>query len=275
MEKTFEDHLEAVANFRIGSMSLSTIVFAVLVFALCFLLIRVFSRVLHRTIARSKRGSTALSGFLESAAKIFLWVITAIILADILGIPTTSLVAVVSVVGLALSLSIQNIASNLFSGVMLLITKPFEAENYVEAAGKAGTVKSVGLFYTVLETPDNIRVYIPNGDVTSSAVINYSAESLRRVEQSYAVSYDSPTEEVLAAIREAAAQDARILTDPAPFAAIKSYQNSSIEFVSRVWCKNSDYWDVFFGMNERVRRCFDAHGVEMTYQHLNVHLSGK
>ena len=267
--------LDTIGNISLGTITLSVLIPAVLAFALCFVGIKLLSKLTDRLLRGSKKLDGTLQGFIRSAVKIILWIITAIIVADTLGIPTTSLVALVSVVGLALSLSIQNIMSNLFSGVTLLVTKPFAAGNYVDVAGKSGVIKTVGLFYTVMDTFDNMVISIPNSDVTSSAVINYSAEPLRRVDMSFSASYEDSTEAVKAAILQAAAGDERIIAEPAPFVALKEYKASSIDYAVRVWCKNSDYWDVYYGMNERVRVCFEENGIQMTYEHINVHLVEK
>ena len=271
MQQEVEEYIEDIAAIHVGSVALGTLVSAIVTLIVCFIIIHVVTTIIHRAVSKS-RVMTSLSGFLESAVKIVLWVITAIIVADVLGIPTTSLVALVSVIGLALSLSIQKIVANLFSGITLLITKPFEVGSYVDISGKTGTVKKVGLFYTVLTTLDNERVSIPNGDVTAAAVVNYSGEPIRRLDQYFCASYDAPTETVKTAILEAAQGDKRILKEPAPFAGIQAYKDSSIEYISRIWCDPKDYWDIQFGMNERVRDCFAKYGVEITYNHLNVHL---
>ena len=267
-----EEVIEDIAAINIGTMALGTLVKAIVAFIICFVAIRIITYLLHRAFFKTKNLASTVSGFLESAIRILLWVLTCIILADILGVPTASLVALVSIVGLALSLSVQNIVANLFSGITLLITKPFEVGCYVDIAGKTGTVKSVRLFYTELTTLDNERVSIPNSDVTAVAVVNFSGEPIRRVDQSFCASYNAPTESVKAAILEAAKGDDRILRDPAPFCSIRAYRDSSIEYVSWIWCASKDYWDVQFRMNELVRESFARHGVEMTYNHLNVHL---
>ena len=198
-----------------------------------------------------------------------------IIVAGALGIPTTSLVALISIAGLALSLSVQNILSNLFSGLTLLITKPFKAGDYVEVAGKAGVIKTVGLFYTQMNTLDNILVSIPNGDITGSTINNYSSEPLRRVDMNFCASYDCATEDVKTAIMEAISRDEKILADPAPFVRLNEYKDSVVDYVVRVWCKGADYWDVHFNLNENVRECFAEKGVKMSYGHLNVHVVEK
>ena len=138
-----------------------------------------------------------------------------------------------------------------------------------------GIVKTVGLFYTQLDTLDNVAVSIPNSDVTASAVNNYSREDLRRVDRTFCTSYENTTDEVKAAIAEAIGKDARILTEPAPFVRLLDYKGSTVEYVVRVWCKGSDYWDVYFDLNENVRESFAAHGVNFSYEHMNVHIVEK
>lgn len=264
-----------LSKISIGSLALDKLISGVLVLAVCLVCILLLTKLTDKALANSKRLDGALRGFIRSVVKAAMWIITGIIVADSLGIPTTSLIALVSVAGLALSLSIQNIMSNLFSGITLLMAKPFVAGDFVDIGGKSGTIKTIGMFYTVMDTVDNTVISIPNGDVTSASVINYSKEPVRRVDMRFEASYDAPTADVKAAIMDAIRADERIHTDPAPFIAISEYKSSSIEYLVRIWCKNSDYWDVHFGMNERVRECFAAHGVEMSYEHMNVHILDK
>lgn len=266
------DILGSFTGLTIGTLTLSKIIPAIIIFVICCIAIKLTSKLTDKLLFNSKKLDGTLQGFIRSSVKIFLWIITAIIVADALGIPTTSLVALVSVAGLALSLSIQNIMSNLFSGITLLVTKPFTAGDHVEIAGKSGLIKTVGLFYTVMDSFDNMVISIPNSDVTAAAVVNYSTEPLRRVDMKFSASYDDPTEAVRDAILSAAGQDDRIVAEPAPFVAISEYKASDIEYIVRLWCKNSDYWSVYYGMNERVRQSFEEKGVHMSYEHINVHL---
>ena len=248
---------------------------AALSFIVCLIVLNLVMKVVDRVLGKSEKLDGTLKGFIRSAVKILLWVLLAIIVAGALGIPTSSMVAVISIAGLALSLSVQNILSNLFSGLTLLITKPFKAGDYVEVAGKAGLVKTVGLFYTQLNTLDNVAVSIPNGDITGSSVNNYSSEPLRRVDLNFNASYDSGTEEVKQAILAAIEKDERILKDPAPFVRLLAYKDSTVEYVTRVWCKGSDYWDVYFNLNENVRESFAEKGVKLSYPRVNVHMMDK
>ena len=266
---------DSLAGISIGALALSNLLSAVLVFLICLIVIRILMKAVDKILAKSTKLDGTLKGFVRSAANILLWILAIIIVANALGINTTSLVALVSVVGLALSLSVQNILSNLFSGLTLLITKPFAAGDFVEVAGKSGVIKTVGLFYTQLDTLDNVAVSIPNSDVTASSVNNYSREPLRRVDRTFTVSYDNSTEQVKAAVLAAVAKDERILTDPAPFVRLLDYKGSTVEYVVRVWCKGADYWDVYFDLNENVRESFAENGVAFSYEHVNVHVVEK
>ena len=260
---------------KLGVDSVASILSAILLFLVCWIVIKIVMKTVDNLLRKSKKIDGALTNLVRNAINALLWVIAIIIIANALGINTASLVALVSVAGLALSLAVQNVMSNLFSGITLLITKPFAAGDFVDVAGKTGIIKSVGLFYTELDTLDNIAVSIPNGDVTASSINNYSREPLRRVDQFFSASYDDSTEAVRAAILEAIEADERILRDPAPFVRLHSYEASSIRYVSRVWCKSADYWNVYFDLNERVRESFLRHGVSMSYEHLNVHVVEK
>ena len=262
----------ALGRIRIGSMALSTLISAVLTFITCFIVMQIILKTLERILGRANKIDGTLKGFIHSAVKIVLWILTGIIVAGALGIPTTSLVALISIAGLALSLSVQNILSNLFSGLTLLVSKPFKSGDYVEVGGRNGIIKSVGLFYTQLNTLDNVSINIPNSDVTGTTIINYSREPLRRVDRVFSAAYESSTENVKAAVFEAISRDEKILRDPAPFVRLSEYKDSCIEYTVRVWCKCADYWDVFFNLNENVRDCFAEKGVEMTYNHMNVHI---
>ena len=256
----------------LGLSGAGNIIRALVIFVICWAAIYVVTLIVNKLLDKSGRLDGALKGFIKTAVKIALWALAIIMIAASLGIDTASLVAALSVVGLALSLAVQNVASNVFSGITLLMTRPFSEGDYVDIAGKSGTVKSVGLFYTVVDTLDNRVITIPNGDVTAASIVNYSRESLRRVDFTFCASYDDSTESVKAAIMEAVSEDSRILSDPEPFVALSAYKDSAIEYVVRVWCNNADYWDVYFALNENVRESFSRNGVKMTYAHMNVHI---
>ena len=257
-----------------GIHSVSALVSALVTLLVCVVAIKIVTNLLEKLLGRSKLDS-ALSRTVLNVVRTLMWVVTVIVVANALGINTTSLVALVSVAGVALSLSVQNVLSNLFSGITLLIAKPFTVGDFVEVAGKTGTVKAVGLFYTQINTVDNVAVSIPNSDVTGSSVNNSSREPLRRVDRVFAVSYDNSTEEVKRAILDVIAEDERVLSDPEPMVRLLEYKGSSVEYVVRVWVKNADYWNVYFDLNEKVREIFAARGIQFTYDHVNVHIVEK
>ncbi|MBR6840529.1 MAG: mechanosensitive ion channel family protein [Oscillospiraceae bacterium] len=259
-------------NTLTGNMAFDTIISGVITFLVCCIAIRIVKAVMNRALSRATKLDVPIKNLITKLITTLLWALTIIIVAGAFGINATSLVAVLSIAGLALSLSVQNLLTNFFSGIMLLINKPFKEGDFVELGDKIGTVKNIGFFNTVLNTPDNISIAIPNGDLTSAAVKNYSREQNRRVDLTFSASYDAPTEAVKKAIEEAIAMDSRILSDPAPFVRLLSYDASSIKYVVRVWVKNADYWDVYFNLNEHVRDTFANNGIAMSYEHINVHM---
>ncbi len=266
-----EGFFESLEKISIGQFSLATLVSALLTAALCVVLFKIITRLVRRALERTKL-EKGLRSFVYQILRFGLWALMVIIVADALGISTASLVAVLSVVSLSLSLALQDILANLFSGMTILATKPFVAGSFVELGGVSGKVKEVGLFHTTVDTVDNKCIYIPNSEVTSSKIINYSQEANRRIDMRLQVSYDARPETVKAALLEAVAGDGRILSEPAPFAALSAYGDSAVEYILRAWVPNDDYWDVYYALNERVGERFAAHGIEMTYNHLNVHL---
>ena len=262
-------------NSLTGNLALDTIVSGIITFLVCYIAIRIIKAVMAKMLARATKLDAPVKNLIAKLVTTLLWALTIIIVAGAFGINATSLVAVLSVAGLALSLSVQGLLTNFFSGIMLHINKPFKEGDFVELGDKVGSVKNIGFFNTTLATLDNVSISIPNGDLTAAAVKNYSREPSRRVDLTFSASYDAPTETVKKAILEAIAMDSRILPDPAPFVRLFSYDASSIKYVTRVWVNNADYWDVYFDLNEHVRDTFAANGVEMSYEHINVHMLDK
>ena len=274
VEQTVQQARENL-NTLTGNLALDTLLSGIVTFLVCLIAMRIIKALVSRALSKATRLDVPVKNLITKLVTTLLWALTVIIVAGAFGINATSLVAVLSMAGLALSLSVQNLLSNFFSGIMLLINKPFREGDFIELGDKAGTVKTVGFFNTVLNTPDNVSIAIPNGDLTGAAIKNYSREENRRVDLSFCAAYDAPMETVKKAILEAVAADKRILAEPAPFVRLLAYEDSSIRYVVRVWVKNTDYWDVYFDLNEQVRESFARNGVEMSYQHVNVHMVGK
>ncbi len=242
----------------------------VLILVIGVLVIRVIMRLITAALEKSHLEKAAHSLIL-SLARAAMYVLLFLIAASQMGIDVSSIVALASVLTLALSLALQNMVSNLIGGFVILYTHPFHSGDYVEIAGQGGTVKEISMTYTVLETPDNRIISIPNSAVAAAQVVNYSSADSRRVELTVTASYDAPTQKVLDALVLAGTVDNALL-NPAPSAVIVSYDDSAIRYSLRIWVKPGDYWDVYFQVNQRIKDVFDQQGIEMTYPHLNVHL---
>lgn len=255
----------------LGSAAASSIITAVLSLAFGAAIIHVVMSVLQRALEHSKLERAAHSLIL-SIIKVALYVMLGLSVASALGIDVTGIVAMASVLTLAVSLALQNMLTNVIGGFTILSTHPFRSGDYVDIGSMSGTVKEISMTYTQLTTPDNKIISIPNSSVVAAQITNYSSSGSRRVDVNVSASYDAPVQEVLDALLEAAAVE-KVLTDPAPFAALTSYDDSVICYTLRVWVKTEDYWDVFFQVNRRVSETFKAHNVEMSYPHVNVHMS--
>ena len=253
-----------------GSFLLVTVLPALLILVVGIVFIRLVVKLVTKTLAKSKLEKAAHS-LIKTVIRAVLYGLLALIVASKLGIDVTGIVALASVLTLAVSLSVQNALTNLISGFTLLYTKPFHSGDFVEIAGQSGTVQEIGLTYTKLATADNKNVYIPNGAVTSAEIVNYTVLGTRRVDVKVSASYDAPVELVIAALRQAG-QVPTALEEKAPFAAVQNYGDSAIEYILQVWSTAGDYWTTLFAVNEKVKQVFDEKGIAMTYPHLNVHL---
>ena len=243
---------------------------ALIILVIGILAIRIIGKILKKALEKSKLEKAA-HVLIISLAKTALYILLGLIVASTLGIDVTSIVALASVLTLALSLALQNMVSNIIGGFTILYTQPFHYGDYVEIAGQSGTVQEINMTYTKLVTPDNKVVSIPNSAVVAAQIVNYSAEDTRRVDISVSASYEVPTQKVIDALVLAGTVDNALL-NPAPVAYISGYGESAINYTLRVWVKTPDYWDVYFLVNQRVKQIFDEQGVVMTYPHLNVHV---
>lgn len=265
-----EETAEGLWN-SIRHITASNIFTAVLVAAACLVVMKVLLKVLDRALGRS-RLDPALQKLLRGILKAGLWFVTAIIVLGCLNIEVTSLVAVLSVVGLAFSLALQNFLSNAAGGMQLLASHPFSVGDFVEAGGCSGTVEEMGLFYTKLTTPDNKLVQLPNSTIVAANITNFSHQPTRRVDLTVSASYDAAPERVIALLARLAAEHPLVLDDPEPAAHVDGYGDSAVNYVLRVWCANADYWTVYYDLLDGFKPAFDKAGVEMTYPHLNIHM---
>ncbi len=263
--------LDTLTEFFHGD-TFHRICFAVLLLVLGMLAIRVIMKLLQKTLEKSRLEKAAHSLIL-SLCRVALYLILGLSVASALGIDVTGVVALASVMTLALSLALQNIVSNVIGGFTILYTHPFHSGDFVEIAGQSGTVKEINMTYTMLATPDNKLISIPNSAVTAAQIVNFTAAEIRRVDINLSASYDCPTQKVIDALALAGTMD-NVLLEPAPQAYVTGYGDSAISYSLRVWVKSPDYWDVYFAIHQRVDTVFKEQGIVMTYPHLNVHMVG-
>lgn len=267
-----QDVLNIVAkSVGLKELTLGSVFRVVLMVLIGYVVIRMIMRVVNRLLERSK-SMADIRVYISTGVKVFLWFLLALMVAGSLDIDVTSVIAMLSVAGLAVSLALQNTLSNLAGGLQILVTKPFAVGDYIDAEGTAGTVSEIGLAYTKLTTPDAKRISVPNSQMSSAKITNYTNEDGRRVDMVFSASYDAPTLTVKTAIQEVLDAIPAIRQDPKPVIWINAYGASSIDYVVRAWTTTQDYWDVYYALMEGVRESFARHGVEMTYNHLNVHL---
>ena len=270
---TDSDATEGLLN-SLQQITTSKVFSAVIATVVSLIVIKILMMVLDRALGRSKLDKP-VRNLLRNLLRGVLWFVAAIIVLECLDIKATSLVAVLSVVGLAFSLALQNFLSNVAGGMQLLASHPFKPGDFVEAGGCSGTVTDIGMFYTKLATPDNKLVELPNSSIMSANIINYSAQGTRRVEIKVSASYDAPTQRVISLLRGVAETHPLTLDNPEPQVHVNDYGDHAIGYVVRVWCATDDYWTVYFGLMDSMKPAFDAAGVEMTYPHINVHMVEK
>lgn len=254
----------------LGGAAVQGVLKALISLIIGILAIRVVMSVVKKALEKSKLERAAHTLILN-ILNVTLYVLLFLSVAPALGIDVTGVVAMASVLTLAVSLALQNMLANVIGGFTVLTTHPFHSGDYVEIGAMAGTVKEITMTYTVLVTPDNKIVSMPNSSVVAAQITNYSASGSRRVDVNVSASYDAPVQKVIDALVEAGTVE-KALADPAPFAALTSYGDSAINYTLRVWVNSADYWDVFFQVNQRVSEAFAENGIEMTYPHVNVHM---
>jgi small conductance mechanosensitive channel len=189
-----------------------------------------------------------------------------------IGVKTTSFVAVLGAAGLALGFALQGSLSNFAGGVMILLFKPFKVGDIIEAQGHRGKVDEIRIFNTIIKTLDNKTIIIPNGEVSGNSIINYTAEPTRRVDMTFGIGYDDDIGKVKSVLKRVIDSDERILEDPAPMIVVSEHGGSSVNFAVRPWVKTEDYWGVYFDMHEKVKLAFDEEGISIPYPQRDIHL---
>ncbi|HIX85461.1 MAG TPA: mechanosensitive ion channel [Candidatus Parabacteroides intestinigallinarum] len=247
-----------------------TILKALIVFLVGRLVINLLNKLVRRIL--SKRDiDPSVKTFVASLVNVSLTILLIISVVGALGVQTASFAALLASAGVAIGMALSGNLSNFAGGLIILLFKPYKVGDYIEALNEGGTVREIQMFHTVLQTPDNKIIYIPNGSLSSGVVVNYSREETRRVDWVFGVEYDTDFERVKQVVESVLARDARILADPAPSIALKELADSSVNVVVRVWVKSADYWGVYFDINKEIYATFNKEGIGFPFPQLTVH----
>ncbi len=247
------------------------IVIALIVLLVGFKLIKVLTKAISKE-EKITHIDASIKSFLVSFLNIVLKIVLLITVAGYLGLPMTSVITVLGSAAVAVGLSLQGSLSNLAGGIMIVIFKPFSVGDYIDTGSLSGTVTDIGIFYTKLKTPDMKTVILPNGGLSNQNLTNYSDTDKRRVDFEIGVGYSSDPEKVKKVLTDIALSFENVHREPAPFVGLKGYMDSSINFVLRVWCDASEYWNVYFAINEAIIKEFNKENIEIPFPQMDVHM---
>lgn len=261
--------LNTVINW-VTTAGLRLVIALVLMFV-SFKIVNAISRKINRSGEKGKLDKTLARTF-AYIFKLAMKCLIAICLIGFVGIDTSGLAALVVSLGACVGLALNGALSNLAGGILIIITRPFRVDDFIEAQGHSGTVEDIHITATKLRTPDNKVVFIPNGPLSSGTIVNYSLKDTRRVDFTFSIGYGDDFEKAKAIVMDICTSHALVLDDPAPFVRVSSHGASSIDLVTRVWVKSGDYWTVNFDILEAVKAAFDKEGIEIPFNQLDVHV---
>jgi len=266
-----EEFLNKISNFLINSGL--KLLLACLVVFVGFKLIKFLISRIAKGRGFQKIDPSAQS-FIKSFVSIAARILIIITAAAIMGVPMTSMAAIIGSAGLAIGLALQGGLSNLAGGVLLLMFKPFAIGEYIKTEnGEEGTVEKIDIFYTTLKMADNTKIVIPNGKLSNESISDVSHYGTRRVELKCSAGYQNDVEQVIGILKETASRHSLVIDDPAPpFAALASHGDSALNYVLRVWCRKEDYWTVYYDLCAEVKKAFDQNGIEIPFPQVDVHL---
>lgn len=232
---------------------------------------RFVTRITRNTLTRNNVDAT-LVGFVSNLAYMGLMALVVVSALGQLGVNTTSFAAILGAAGLAVGFALQGSLGNFAAGVMLILFRPFKAGDFIEAGGVSGVVEDVQVFATIIRTGDNKEITVPNGAVTASSIVNYSAKDTRRIDLVFGIGYNDDLEHAKQVLHDVVAADQRILAEPAPLIAVSELADSSVNFVVRPWVSSADYWPVLFSLTENVKLEFDKQGISIPFPQTDVHV---
>ena len=244
---------------------------AIVILFVSFKIINVISKKIENSHKKGKIDKTLAKTF-AYVFKIALKIVIAICLVGFVGIDTSGLAALVTSLGVCAGLALNGALSNFAGGVLIILTRPFRVDDYIEAGGHSGTVEDIKITYTRLRTPDNKMVYIPNGSLSADTIVNYSEKETRRVDFNFSISYANDYEKAKNIVLDIFASHDLVLSDPAPMVRVSGHGDSSINLVARAWVKSENYWTVNFDVLELVKSAFDKEGIEIPFNQLDVRL---
>jgi small conductance mechanosensitive channel len=247
-----------------------SIIVAVVIYFVGKALITLVNRMLSGVMERRKV-DPAIQSFAKSLVNILMMILLVISVVSALGVNTTSFAALLASGGVAVGMALSGNLQNLAGGIVILLFRPFKVGDYIEAQGTGGTVSEIQIFHTILTTPDNKKIFLPNGALSSGNITNYSKESLRRVDFTVSVEYGEDIDKVRKVLKDILDKDARVLQEPAPVIVLGALAESSVNMTVRVWVKSEDYWNVFFQTNETIYNEFNRQGINFPYPQLTIH----
>lgn len=247
------------------------IIAAIIIFIVGRFLIKLINR-LVASILQRRHIEISVQTFLSSLVNIILTILLIITVIGALGVNTTSFAALIASAGVAIGMALSGNLQNFAGGLIILLFKPYRVGDFIDVCGVQGTVSAVQIFHTILLTPDNKAVYLPNGSTSSSTITNYSREDKRRIEWTFGIDYGEDVNRARTAILSVITADARILPDPAPFVAVGGLSDSSVDIIVRVWVPTEEYWNVYFDMHQRVYETFNEQKINFPYPQQTVHL---
>ena len=222
-----------------------------------------------------KKADPGVQSFIRGFLKVALYALVVITACSEWGIPSTSFMTILASAGVAIGLALQGALSNFAGGLMILIFKPFKVGDYIESGSVAGVVSEITIIYTIVITVDNKTITVPNGSLTNSSITNYSTKPTRRVDLTISASYDDDIEKVKSVLLLVANSHEKVLQDPAPFVRLKEHSSSSLDYTVRVWVNGADYWEVFFDLQEDIKKAFDRENITIPYKHVDITMLNK
>ncbi len=244
---------------------------AILTLIIGFYIIKVLTKAADKMM-KKREVDDSLRPFLATLLSVALKIALIISVIGMIGVEMTSFIAILGAAGLAVGMALSGTLQNFAGGVMILLFKPFKVGDFIEAQGQMGVVKEIQIFNTILTTPDNRIVIIPNAPLSTGVMVNFSAEELRRVDFTFGIGYSDDIDKAKASLHKIIEADKRILKDPDVFVAVSELADSSVNFAVRVWVKGENYWPVFFNINEQVKKTFDQENISIPFPQTDVHL---